>query len=378
MIFVTAVLLLLLWNQNDPVREAYQSGEAAIQQGNLAAAEKDFNHVLELVPQDVGARVNLGVIFMREEKWDKALDYLKQAEKLAPQVAGIRLNVGLVHYRQGQYAAAIPEFESVLKQQPDSAQAQRLLGLCYLFKERYADAARQLEPLWPASNGDISYLYSLAVAAGHAGRHDLEERAMSQLLATGQDSPLLHLLMGKAYLAREDYAGALTELRKAEQADAALPMLHYNLGLAYRHAGDTEKAKAEFLAGVKQEPNVPYNYDQLGLLASEAGNHREAEACYRDAVKRDQNLGTAWFGLAKACRQLKLYPEALEALRHAGDLDPNSASVHYLRAQVLAQLGRNSEAQAEFATVQRLKKEGVDKLEQEITGAKYHDPDPGH
>jgi hypothetical protein len=25
-----------------------------------------------------------------------------------------------------------------------------------------------------------------------------------------------------------------------------------------------------------------------------------------------------------------------------------------------------------------LKKESVDKLEQEITGAKYHDPDPGH
>lgn len=381
MIFTKAAFFLLLFagtNQNDAVRLAYQSGEAAMKQADLAAAEKDFKHVLELVPQDIGARVNLGVIFMRQEKWKLALEYLIQAEKLAPQVAGIRLNVGLVHYRQGDYAAAIPEFESVLQQQPASAQAQRLLGLCYLFEERYADAARELEPLWPASNGDISYLYSLAVAAGNAGRHDLEERAMSQLVVTGKDSPLMHLLMGKAYLAHEDYPSALTELRKAEQGDAALPMLHYNLGIAYRHSGEWEKAKTEFLADAKLEPNVAYNYDQLGLLASLAGSSQDAEAYYLDAVKRDPRLGTAWFGLAKAYRQLKLLPDALRALQRAGELDPGSASVHYLRAEVLSQLGRKNEAQTEFATVQRLKKEGVDKLEQEISGAKYRDPDMRH
>jgi Flp pilus assembly protein TadD len=381
MIFTKVALFVFLFantSQNDPVRDAYQSGEAALKQGELGAAEKDFRRVLELVPKDIGARVNLGVIFMREEKWKMALDYLTQAEKLAPQVVGIRLNVGLVHYRQGDYAAAIPEFEAVLRQQPDSAQAQRLLGLCYLFQERYADATRALEPLWPASNGDMSYLYSLAVAAGNAQRHDLEERATNQLVATGKDSPLMHLLVGKAYLAHEDYTNALSELQKAEQGDANLPMVHYNLGMAYRHTGDMEKAKSEFRADSKLEPNVAFNYDQLGLLASLEGNQNDAEMYFRDAVKRDPSLGTSWFGLAKAYQKLKLFNDALGALQHAGEIDPNSASVHYLRGQVLAQLGRKAEAEAEFSTVQRLKREGVDKLEQEITGAKYRDPEMGH
>ena len=360
-------------NTEADVRKAYETGEKALQQGDLALAEKSFFKVLELVPRDLGARVNLGVVFMREQKWDQALKYLSQAEKLAPQVTGIHLNIGLVHYRQGEYAAAIPEFELVLKQPPDSAQARRLLGLCYLFEERYADAATTLEPLWPVSNTDLSYLYSLAVAAGHCGRHELEQQAINKLMEEGKDSPLVHLLLGKAYLGHEEYANALAELQKAAEADPKLPMVHYNLGVVYRRDGDMAKARAEFLADAEVEPGVAFNYDQLGMLSSLEEKDGEAERYFLDAVKRDPKLGTSWFGLAKAYKQEKRFPDALKALQKAGALDPTSASVHYLRAQVLAEMGRKSEAQAEFAAVQKLKKENVDKLEQAISG-KYRDP----
>ncbi len=87
-------------------------------------------------------RVDLGVVYMRQEKWKLALAQLEAAEKLAPNVPGIRLNIGLLHYRQGQYGEAIPAFESVVRDMPDSAQASaRLLGLSDLFELRYAKAA---------------------------------------------------------------------------------------------------------------------------------------------------------------------------------------------------------------------------------------------
>jgi tetratricopeptide (TPR) repeat protein len=298
---------------------------------------------------------------------------LSQAEKLAPHVSGIRLNVGLVHYKQGDYAAAIPEFESVLKEDATSVQARRLLGLCYLFEERYQDSAAMLEPLWPNSNGDLSYLYSLAVAAGQGGRPDLEERALAQLMAVGKDSPIVHLLLAKAYMAHGDYEHALTELQTAAKGDAKLPLLHYNLGLVYRHNGEMERARTEFQADAAVEPDVAFNYDQLGLLASLEGKDRDAEIYFKDAVKRDRRLGTSWFELAKIYRQEKRYAEALKALDEAGAIDSQSASVHYLRAQVLLAVGRRSESQLEMAKVQRLKKDTVDKLEREISGATYRD-----
>jgi tetratricopeptide (TPR) repeat protein len=363
-----------LLDRDEEVRKAYQTGEKAVQAGDLARAESSFLRVLELVPRDVGARVNLGVVFMREQRWDQALKYLNQAETLAPQVTGIRLNIALVHYRQGAYADAIPHFQAVLQQQPDSAQARRLLGLCYLFEERYADAATTLEPLWPVSNSDLSYLYSLAVAAGNCNRRDLEQRAQKKLLEAGNDSPLVHPLLGKAYLGHEDYPNALAELQKAAQADPKLPMLHYNLGMVYRHIGDLQKAQSEFLKDAELEPSVAFNYDQLGLLASLDSQDKQAEGYFLDAVKRDPQLGTSWFGLAKVYRQQKRFPAALSALRQAGKIDPESASVHYLRAQVLAAMGRKTEAQTEFAAVQKLKQDNVDKLEQEISGVRYRDP----
>jgi tetratricopeptide (TPR) repeat protein len=358
----------------EQVRLAYQQGETALQQGDLAAAQRAFLHVLELVPKDVGALANLGVVCMREQKWPRALDYLNQAEKLAPQVSGIRLNIGLVHYKQGNYSAAIPVFESVLEKQPDSAQARRLLGLCYLFEERYRDAASELEPLWPVSNSDVSYLYSLAVAAGNSGRHDLETQAANQLAAVGKDSPFVHLLLGKAYLGHEDYSNALIELEKASEADTKLPMVHYNLGVVYRHQGEPQKAREEFLKDTAIEPDVAFNYDQLGILASAEGQDNLAEGYFLAAVKRDSKLGTSWFGLAKSYKQKKQYTDALKALEQAGLIDPKSASVHYLRGQVLAAMGRKAAAETEFAVVQKLKKDTVDELEREVSGAKYRDP----
>jgi tetratricopeptide (TPR) repeat protein len=103
------------------------------------------------------------------------------------------------------------------------------------------------------------------------------------------------------------------------------------------------------------------------------GKDRDAEIYFKDAVKRDRRLGTSWFGLAKICRQEKRYSEALKALDEAGAVDPRSASVHYLRAQILLAVGRKRESQLEMATVQRLKKDTVDKLEQEVSGATYRD-----
>lgn len=357
------------------VRESYQAGELAMQKGDLPLAVKHFQHVLDLVPNDVGARVNLGVACMRQQKWKEALHYLTDAEKLAPQVPGIRLNIGLVHYRQADYTAAIPEFQAVLKQQPDSPQARRLLGLCYLFNERYAEATTTLQPLWPASSGDISYLYSLAVAAGNSSNQPLEQRAIEQLIQVGNDSPVVHLLIGKAYLGHEEYENALQELQKAAAGDSKLPMLHYNLGMVYRHKGDLQRARSEFLQDASLEPNVPFNFDQLGALLALDGKDREALAYFSKAVQLDPKLGTSWFGLAKIYKQEKRYPEALKALSQAGSIDPDSASVHYLRAQVLAALNRKSEAQAEFAIVQRLKKQTTDKFERQVLGTRYVDPE---
>jgi tetratricopeptide (TPR) repeat protein len=379
--FLIPAIFGLVWagiaaGGTESVEALYARGGAALAKGNLPAAEEAFRKVLAVVPNDVGAHANLGVVYMRERRWDRSRAELETARKLAPQVTGIRLNLGLVWYRQGFYRRAIPEFESVVKDDPGSLQARELLGLSYLFAGRYADSASMLDSMWSAGNGDVNYLYALTVAAGEAGQNQLAEKATARLLEVGNDSAELHLFAGKAYLARLLPDEAIVELNKAAALNPRLAFVHYNLGEAYKQRRDLDKARAEFEADLAIEPDVAYNYDELGTVIAAQGDVATAERYFRAAVKRDPTLASSWYGLGKIYRQRKDYAKALDAFNHAAALDARSTSVLYQRAQVLMALGRRTDAQQDLAKMRQIQQSEDDRLEQQISG-KYRDPQLG-
>jgi Flp pilus assembly protein TadD len=85
----------------------FVKGQAALQSGDLDAAEKAFRKVLSVDARSAASYANLGVIAMRRKEWEQALELLQKAEHLDPKMAGIRLNIGLVEYRRANYAGAI-------------------------------------------------------------------------------------------------------------------------------------------------------------------------------------------------------------------------------------------------------------------------------
>ena len=94
-------------NQRMDPQTWFAKGQAALQAGELDAAEAAFRRVLAADPRAGSAYANLGVIAMRRKDWEHAIRLLHRAEKLEPKMSGIRLNIGLVEYRRGNYAAAI-------------------------------------------------------------------------------------------------------------------------------------------------------------------------------------------------------------------------------------------------------------------------------
>jgi tetratricopeptide (TPR) repeat protein len=354
-------------------REVFELGQQALSRGDLATAEKDFHQVLAAEPNNVGAHGNLAVVYMRRREWRLALTELRAAEHLAPKIPGIRLNIGLVYYRQADYRQAIGPFESVLRDQ-ESRQARYLLGLCYFFTERYADAAATLQLLWPQESENLNYLYVVSIAANQAGRVELDQQATARMIEVGQDTALFHLIIGKAHLAHQEYSRAFDELQHAARINPQLPFVHYFLGTLYRQRGDFEAAKKEFLKDASVEPDVAYDYEQLGLTCYALGQIPEAEHYFKQALTLDASLGSSDFGLAKIYKQQGKYAEALNALRAAGAMDPQSASVYYLRGQVLFAMGRRAEAKPEFDEAARLKKATRDELERKVSGKQVSDP----
>jgi tetratricopeptide (TPR) repeat protein len=338
----------------DP-KTAFAQGQAALQSGDLAAAEAAFRRVLSVDPQSGAAYANLGVIAMRRREWDHALTLLQKAEKLEPKMSGIRLNVGLVKYRRGDYAGAIAPLASVVRDQPDSQQARYLLGLCHVFTERYTDAVAILEPLWPQMSNDFTYLYVLDIAAHNAGKNDLDEKALSRLIEVGAQTPEFHLILGKAYLNREELDKAISELELAASANSKLPYVHFSLGLAYmRKQDNNDRAESEFRKDIAIEPDLPDNYEQLGLLYLQMQKDDEAEHSFREALRYNPRQPASLLALGRLYQRQGKNREALTALDAAEKLAPENQNVHFVRGQVLLRLGRREEAQTELATSRRL------------------------
>jgi Tfp pilus assembly protein PilF len=109
-VFALYLSLVPLCARPQDTRQIFESGQHALDSGDLADAEKDFRAVLAAEPDNVGAHGNLAVVHMRRKEWGAALAELRSAERLAPKMPGIRLNIGLVYYRQGDYGRAIQPF----------------------------------------------------------------------------------------------------------------------------------------------------------------------------------------------------------------------------------------------------------------------------
>src|SRR5260370_23145344 len=79
-------------NQRADPQAWFAKGQAALQNGDLDAAEAAFRRVLAADPRAGSAYANLGVVAMRRKDWDQAIERLHRAERLEPKMAGVRLN----------------------------------------------------------------------------------------------------------------------------------------------------------------------------------------------------------------------------------------------------------------------------------------------
>ena len=340
----------------------FAKGQAALGAGELDGAEKFFRQVLSVDPQSAAAYANLGVIAMRRKDWEHALALLKKAEQLDPKMSGVRLNVGIVEFRRANYSAAIAPLRSVVREQPDLAQARYLLGLCEVLTEHYGEAATELEPLWAERSNDVMYLYVVGIAAHNSGQSALDEKALARMIEVGGDTPELHLILGKAYLNRQENDAAIKELNLAAAGDASLPFVHFNLGVAHARLGDDDGlAEAEFRKDIEIEPDVADDYAQLGLLYAREQKKEEAERAFQEALRREPRMATAQLGLAQLYFGEEKFALALRQADAAARLAPDNQNVHYLRGRILTRLGRQAEARSELAAAQKLMNQSLGK-----------------
>jgi len=151
----------------------------AFQKGDLAAAKKDFQKVLEIVPGNVATTINLGLIEYRQRNLEAAEKLLAGCVRAAPDAGLAWLILGVVQYDRDKLDAALASLAQAVLLQPKDARAHHYLGVTIGKKGWYSGAeeemrkAIELEPNYAEAHFNLAlfYLQRVPPALELARRH---------------------------------------------------------------------------------------------------------------------------------------------------------------------------------------------------------------
>jgi tetratricopeptide (TPR) repeat protein len=144
-----------------------QAAQAAVSNGDFSTAEVMLTRVLEQDPKHKTIRSTLGYVLAEQQKYDAALQVLREQARINPFDDFAYSMIGVVHWGQGDYANAEKSFRKQIEVTPLNQPAFSRLGQMLVEWGKYKEAIPELQ------------------------------RAVS---LTQEEDETLHLNLGRAYL----------------------------------------------------------------------------------------------------------------------------------------------------------------------------------
>jgi protein O-GlcNAc transferase len=347
--------LVLYQGQSVSTEQIFGTAARDLQAGRYAEAEAGFTQVLAREPNNLGALGNLGVLYSRQNRPQKAVDTYRRALRLAPNEPGLLLNLGLAYLKLDDYVNAKPLFALLVKSpSPRQAQARELLAICQLQTGETALAITNLEALAGAEHVSSGVYHFLALA--NVKQKDLPRaQAVLTKLFANLPQAQAHYLEGRVWYDSAMFDRALASFEKAAAADPRLPGLALELGKTQVSLRNTAAALEQLRAASAQNPGDVEAQYFLGALLVQEARYDEAAPLLKAVSEARPDLWGTHYYLGKAQLALGHAAEALPLLQRAASRAPNESAVQYQLARALQSLGRKAEAQQAFAKVAKLK-----------------------
>jgi tetratricopeptide (TPR) repeat protein len=335
--------------------------------------------------------------YLHEQRPDLAIPELQRVIELDPQNIDARTNLGVLLFFRGDYKGAVPQLRAALEIKPDLWKQRALLGLAEAQLQEKAASRSDLEAAFPhvtdqkfqldignalidsyTATGDldkaattVSDLLSSRptdtslLYLSYRLYSDLAGRAMLTLALSAPESAQMHEVMARELARHGDNTPAIANYREAIKINPNLPDLHFELGdLLNQSTDETLKsgAAAEFKATLALNPKDDKSELALGIIAEKAGDLKAALAHDSQAVQDNPDDTDACTELAKVLLQMDQKDRAQQLLEHAIQIDPTNFVAHYRLAALYRQRGNTDQAKQQIAEYQKYK-QMKDKLE---------------
>ena len=231
----------------DDYRWPYYLAHVYRLEGHSARATASFERALVIHPDDVAALVWLGDMYLDQGRLDEAAARFASVLSLQPRVAAAHHGLGRVALARHDASTAIDHLEAAL------ALDRRATAIYYALAIAYREAGKpELASARADQRGD-----------GEVGPPDPLMQEVADLLR----SPIVYERRGERALARNDFAGSVSEFRKGLELDPDSLSLRQKLGTSLWLVGDAAGAVAQFDELLRRSPDYAPAHYSLGVVA---------------------------------------------------------------------------------------------------------------
>jgi tetratricopeptide (TPR) repeat protein len=361
--FLTFVLLVLLGASQALAQDSREADYERLftralelhEAGDILGAIDTYKAALTVSPDRPDALSNLGAAYVRLGQYDEAVREYEAALEAAPDGTAIRLNLALAYYKSARPNEAIPHLRRVIASDPQARNAYLVLADCYIQTGDDQAAVSLLQPREHMFGDDLAYAYVLGTALLQVDPY--EGRKYVDRIFRGGAPAEGHLLLGIAYLGRQDFRSAVTELEQAVKLNPQLPTAQSLYGRALLALGNQEEADRAFQRELATNINDFHANLQLGNLRRRTERFGEAAAYLERAVAiRPADLAARKL-LADLRLQTGRTEEAVELFESIVQEAPDLVEVHVQLATAYHRLKRPEDATRHQAIADRLNAE---------------------
>jgi tetratricopeptide (TPR) repeat protein len=252
----------------------------------------------------------------RSELANKAIEEYRAAIDADPNSAYLTSGLAELYNKIGRIRDAVVEAQDLIKRNPNNLEARRLLGRIYL---------RSLGDM-QAGGGSESVL-KLAI------------EQYEQIIRLQPDSMDDHLLLGRLYRLNNDLQKAESEFKTAVKLQPDSEEAVTTLAYLYNELGDTARA-AQVLSSIPNAERSAKLYSALGYTYEQQKQYKNAVEAYRHAIELDRDNLDAIRGLAQNLLNDGQADAALEQYKVIADANPEDAQTYVRIAEIYRKQGK--------------------------------------
>jgi len=264
-------------------------------------------------------------VYGRSDLANKAIEEYRQAIDADPGSAYLTSGLAELYAKTGRIRDAVLEAQDILKRDPKNLEAHKLLGRIYL-----------------RSLGDMQ-------TGGQSGGQNVLKLAIEQyeeIVKLDTDPGNLvddHLLLGRLYRLNNDLQKAENEFKTAVKLQPDSEEAVTTLAYLYNEEGDSTRA-VQALNSVPDAGRSAKLYSALGYTYEQQKQYKQAIEAYRHAIELDRDNLDAIRGLAQNLMNDGQTDAALDQYKIIADANPEDAQTYLRMAEIYRKQGKFDQA----------------------------------